>query len=264
MHCIVTGGGVQSERNYSTQIDDDGVVLTSGLTTSVWVPAKRNNGRYFLPKPMLQDVFRDKYLEGLVQLYDEDKLHITASALQELIDGLSTIRWNVYAKAPFGGPEQVIEYLGRYTHKVAITAHRILSISNTHISFKYKDYADGHKQKEMTLTIEEFLRRFEQHILPAKFVKIRHSGFLSAAHKNDRLAAIHEQLDLPTPTPKIKLPVVVLAAICYGADISKCPYCATGKLILTATLIYHNGQLVNVKDFKARGSPRTPLINSCT
>jgi len=90
------------------------------------------------------------------------------------------------AKAPFGGPAQIIEYLGRYTHKVAITAHRILHIDNGTISFKYKDYADGNKQKIMTLSHAEFLRRFEQHILPKGFVKIRYAGYLHARDKMQR------------------------------------------------------------------------------
>jgi hypothetical protein len=263
VHCIVTGGGVHAHKQRTEIVDDDGVINTLTNTKHTWINAKRNNGKYFLPKPLLQDMFRDKYLEELVQLYDDDKLKITEAELQLLVDELSAMRWNVHAKAPFGGPHQVIEYLGRYTHKVAITAQRIVSITDTHICFNYKDYADGHKQKQMTLTIEEFLQRFEQHILPNGFVKIRHSGFLSAAYKNDRLATIHEQLKLPAPTPKVKLPVVALAAMRYGADIAQCPHCSTGKLHLKATLVYYNFTLVNVKDLRARGSPLKHLDSLC-
>ena len=95
---------------------------------------------------------------------------------------------------------------GRYTHKTAITAHRIKLITHTTISFAYKDYADGKKQKLMTLSHEEFLRRFEQHILPARFVRIRHGGYLSHNGKNSRIAAVLLQLKLPKPMPKVIIP----------------------------------------------------------
>jgi Putative transposase len=102
---------------------------------------------------------------------------------------------------------------------------------------------------------EEFLRRFEQHILPSRLVKIRHSGFLSPAYKNNRLATIAQQLALPPRTPKVKLPVTLLATMRYGVDITQCKYCTAGKMQLIATYIFYNFSLVDVKEFKARGSP---------
>ena len=95
----------------------------------------------------------------------------------ELLKAIGYKTWNVYAKAPFGGPGQVIEYLGRYTHKIAITRHRIVEVTEKQIKFNYKDYADGNKVKSLWLNHEEFLRRFELHILPKQFAKIRHAGF---------------------------------------------------------------------------------------
>ena len=129
-----------------------------------------------------------------------------AEALKKIIGHLAAIRWNVHANPPFGGPAQILEYLGRYTHKTAITARRIKEITGTTITFTYKDYADGKKQKLMTLSHEEFARRFEQHILPKRFVKIRHGGYLTHNGKNKRIAAIHAQLNLPKPMPKVIIP----------------------------------------------------------
>jgi hypothetical protein len=100
----------------------------------------------------------------------------------------------IYAKRPFGGPKQVIEYLGRYTHKIAISNHRITSISNDAVSFRYKDYRDASKNKEMTLESKEFIRRFALHILPKGFPRIRHYGILSSKRKQKMLPLIHDQL----------------------------------------------------------------------
>ena len=115
----------------------------------------------------------------------------------------------MYAKAPFGGPAQVIEYLGRYTHKIAITKHRILEVTTTKVKFKYKDYADGNKTKEMWLSHEEFLRRFEQHILPRKFVKIRHGGFLRNRNKMERINKIRASIGLTKAPSKVSIPVEI-------------------------------------------------------
>ena len=156
----------------------------------------------------------------------------------------------------FWCPAQLIEYLGRYTHKVAITAHRILHIDDSHISFKYKDYADGNKQKEMELTHAEFLRRFEQHILPKGFVKIRHAGYLHAKNKMARIAAVCTQLRLPAPMPRIRIPAALRLLLQTGKDISRCPVCGQGRMALIKTFIYHNGSMVDVADLPNRGSPQ--------
>ena len=160
-------------------------------------------------------------------------------------------------KAPFAGPAQIIEYLGRYTHKVAITAHRILHIDDSHISFKYKDYADGNKQKIITLEHAEFLRRFEQHILPKSFMKIRHAGYLHSRNKMERIAAVCTQLKLPAPMQRVSTPVALRLLLQTGKDITLCPVCKKGRMELVKTLIYHNGCLVDAAELRNRGSPKT-------
>ena len=127
-----------------------------------------------------------------------------------------------------------MEYLGRYTHKVAITKHRIVNITEQSISFKYKDYSDGNKAKEMTLSISEFLRRFELHFLPKRFVKIRQYGFLQNHGRTTRLNAVRKELQLQPLPPKVQVPVAVRMLVQYGHDISLCPKCKQGKLILIA------------------------------
>ena len=131
--------------------------------------------------------------------------------------------WNVYAKSPFGSVASVVEYLGRYTHKVAITRHRIIAITAHSVTFKYKDYADGSKQKTMALAIPEFLRRFELHFLPRQYVKIRHYGFLQNHGKTARLNAVRKKMKLPPLPPKINIPVAQRMLEKYGTDITLCP-----------------------------------------
>jgi len=161
------------------------------------------------------------------------------AALKKTIGHLAAIRWNVYANAPFGGPAQILEYLGRYTHKTAITAHRIKEITGTTITFTYKDYADAKKQKPMTLSHEKFARRFEQHILPKRFVKIRHGGYLAHNGKNKRIAAIHAQLNLPKPMPKVIIPFSLQMLQRTGVDYSQCPKCKEGKMERVASYLTH-------------------------
>ena len=129
----------------------------------------------------------------------------------------------------------VVEYLGRYTHKIAITAHRIVSIGEAGVTFRYKDYGDGNKQKEMTLSRHEFLRRFDLHVLPRGFVKIRHYGLLQNKGKTKRLAGVRVQLKLPPPPPKVQVPVSQRMLEKYGKDITLCPHCGKGKLVLLYT-----------------------------
>ncbi len=127
--------------------------------------------------------------------------------------------WVLYAKRPFGGPKHVIEYLGRYTHKVAISNHRIEEVHESEVRFNYKDYRDGGKTKTMTLSNEEFTRRFVQHILPKRFVRIRHYGILSSSWKRGKLQALQKELRVQRPeaSPKTLL--------------RKCSCCNTGTLL---------------------------------
>ena len=229
IHCIVSGGGI----NKSGQ----------------WIKEKRANGNYLFPKPVMEKEYRLYFLQKLQTLLNQQKLTTTdINTLKTTIEQLSKIRWNVHANAPFGGPAQILEYLGRYTHKTAITAHRIKELTGTTITFTYKDYADEKKQKLMTLSHEEFARRFEQHVLPKRFVKIRHGGYLSHNGKNLRIAAIHQQLNLPKPMPKVSIPFSLQMLQRTGVDYSICPKCKAGKMEIVASYLMHNGKLVNIKD----------------
>ena len=238
VHNIVSGGGM------------DG--------TGKWIKEKRSNGRFLFPRRAMEKIYKGYFLEHLRKYIASQSLVITnKEALENILDIVGGKKWNVYAKAPFGGPAQIIEYLGRYTHKVAITAHRILHIHDNHISFKYKDYNDGNKQKIMTVEHVEFLRRFEQHILPKAFMKIRHAGYLHSKNKMQRIAAACSQLKLPAPMQRVHTPVALRMLLQTGKDITLCPVCKKGRMKLVKTFIYHNGCLVDTAQLRNRGSPKT-------
>jgi hypothetical protein len=165
------------------------VVPAGGLSAdrSRWIKPRY---AFFLPVKVLRRVFRGKFLAGLRTLGVQGKL-----ALPELGPWYAK-DWVVYAKPPFGGPEQVLKYLARYTHRVAISNHRLVKFEAGRVTFRYHDYADSRKEKLLTLSAEEFLRRFVQHVLPKGFMKIRHYGLLSSQHREARLhqARSHDRL----------------------------------------------------------------------
>ena len=143
----------------------------------------------------------------IFQLVQKQALQLDSMDVQRIIRQAGYKKWNVYAKSPFGTVAKVVAYLGRYTYKIAITTHRIVTISEHSVTFKYKDYADGNAQKKMTLSLAEFLLRFELHILPRRFVKIRHYGLLQNHGKRKRLNALRRQLKLQPLPPKVQVPV---------------------------------------------------------
>jgi putative transposase/transposase-like zinc-binding protein len=180
VHCVVTGGGLSCD--------------ASGKVDAVprWLACRPG---FFLPVRVLSRVFRGKFLAGLRAAFEQGKL-VLPGRLAPLAEpkaraawwsSLYGKDWVVYAKRPFGGPAQVLRYLARYTHRVAISNSRLLELREGRVTFRYKDYADGHQHKRMTLTAEEFLRRFVQHVLPKGFVKIRHYGLLANRQRQDRL-----------------------------------------------------------------------------
>ncbi len=230
VHCIVTGGGYANGK---------------------WVDAKRKNQKFLFPEPSLMNMYKAVFLK---KVRTEKNLKLEGIDLPKLIETTGYKKWNVYAKAPFGGPAQVVEYLGRYTHKIAITKHRILKIDETHVLFKYKDYADGNQTKEMNLAHAEFLARFEQHILPRRFVKIRHYGFLQNRNKRKRIAEIRESLGLEQARPLIKITVAQRMLEKYGKDVFKCPICENGRLMLVKTIRPYNDYKINI-DIKNKASP---------
>ena len=174
--------------------------------------------------------------EKLQLLLSKDLLQTQGMDVEKQMRQASFKKWKVYAKSPFGSVASVVEYLGRYTHKVAITKHRILSITDHSVTFKYNDYRDGSKQKTMPLSIAEFLRRFELHFLPRGFVKIRHYIFLQNHGKMARLNAVRTQMKLQALPPKINVPVAVRMLEQYCRDVTLCPECKTGHLQLVAIL----------------------------
>jgi hypothetical protein len=142
---------------------------------------------FFLPRYVLSEVFRGKFVDGLKHLFRRKKLEFHGSlqwleephALARFLHSLHQHRWVVYPKKPFGGPEHVLQYLARYTHRVAISNHRLLGMEDGQVTFRWKDYAHGGKQRKMTLLATEFIRRFLLHVLPRGFVRIRHYGWMA-------------------------------------------------------------------------------------
>jgi hypothetical protein len=151
---------------------------------------------FFLPVKVLSRVFRGKFVAALRRAYDRNELDLAAATehlrdpaqWRAFVDALFETDWVVYAKPAFGGGSAVLRYLGRYTHRVAISNHRLLAFDGAHVSFQWKDYAHGQQSRTMTLSALEFLRRFVQHILPRRFVRIRQSGFLANTCRAARVA----------------------------------------------------------------------------
>ena len=174
------------------------IIAAGGLTKQGKWKHSKTNGNYLFPVKALSVVFRAKYMHHLrknVVLFNA-KNNTPIVLPKQLIDSCFKKQWVVYAKRPFSGVNSVVEYLGRYTHKVAISNHRITHINNTtnSISFTYKDYKDGAKKKTLTLDAMEFVRRFNLHILPKAFVRIRHYGILSSTSKTTSITNIRKQL----------------------------------------------------------------------
>ena len=190
LHCVVTGGGLSSNG-------------------SRWIMGRQ---RYLLPVKVLGKLFRGKFLALLEQAHKADQLKLAGSTAKltdpfvwaGLRDRLYHKRWVVYAKPPFGGASQTFRYLGRYTHRVAISNHRIVDIAKGKVSFTVKDYKDDARKKTMTLRAVEFLRRFLLHVLPKGFVRIRHYGLCASRNVNTKLVAARRLLepDVPVKAPQ--------------------------------------------------------------
>jgi hypothetical protein len=195
VHCVVPGGGLSADQQR-------------------WIST--SHPLFLLPIPVLRTVFRNKFLAGLRQLYRKGLLDCRGPAadfrdpawFEDLAAKLGNKKWFVYAKPPFGGPKHVLRYLGRYTHRMAISNHRLTAFDGERVSFCWRDYAHGSKQRIMTLNATEFLRRFFLHVLPKGFVRIRHYGLLANRFRNQLLplartllaAQGHEPLP-PPPLP---------------------------------------------------------------
>ncbi len=214
LHCVIPGGVLAFDR-------------------ARWLPAHR---RFLFPVGALSKVFRGKFLDGLRLLYDSQQLQLPATvmAVAPLADPacfyrwLSALRhqpWVVYSKAPFAGPEKLLNYLGHYTHRVAISNGRLLSCADGQVVFHYRDRAAGDLRKIMTLPADEFLRRFLCHVLPSGFQRIRHYGLLASRTKHADLPRCRQLLGTPTPPPPVRKTTAEWILLLLGIEVDRCPRC---------------------------------------
>jgi hypothetical protein len=218
LHCVIAGGAL-------------------AFDGSRWIPARRN---YLFPVRELSSAFRGRFLEGLQQAFTRGELVFPgrlaswaeAAAFKEFLARLAAKDWVVYSQPPFGGPDKVLEYLSRYTHRVAISNRRLLDVTDGKVTFNYRDRRDGDRLKELTITATEFLRRFLQHITPSGLCRIRHYGFLSNRSKKQQLPRCRALLGQPPPpSDAAALTVVALVLHFTGIDMSRCPHCKQGTLV---------------------------------
>jgi hypothetical protein len=238
VHCVVPGGGLSPDGMH-------------------WVSCRPG---FFLPVKPLGRLFRGKFLAILADHYARRRL-LLAGSLWELdepnrfaawIDELRATDWIVFAKRPFGGPEQVLKYLARYTHRVAISNHRLLAMDDRRVSFRWKDYADGNASKVMTLDGVEFIRRFLQHALPGGFVRIRHFGFLANRCREEKLPLCRAilkppALDLPRDDEAVLASKTVDdegddEACLVKVSPRVCPVCGVGRMIVVEVIPRTNPQ----------------------
>jgi hypothetical protein len=207
-----------------------------------WIHARRG---FLFPVQALSPVFRGKFLAGLTRAFERNAIRFAGSAVAlaepreraRLVKQLRAKPWVVYAKQSLAGPEQVLDYLGRYTHRVAISNNRLLSMSDTAVRFRYKDYAHGNRRKVMALAPQEFIRRFLLHVLPSRFMRIRHYGLLAARAKGKKLAAARAALGQPPPAAPAKTESVEAFWLRVAAfDIHQCPYCKSGRMRVVGSI----------------------------
>lgn len=205
------------------------IVPAGGVTNAGYWKMCRSKGKYLFPVKVMSAVFRGKFMEMLKDFCREKNISLP----EKTITKLYSTPWVVYAKQPFMGPQQVIEYLGRYTHRIAISNHRIKSIADGKVTFAYKDYKQGGKQLTLSLGACEFLRRFCLHILPPGFMKIRHYGLL-ASRARPQLKMQQMKMGVPI-IKKEKLSWQQIAKHVFGFDADLCPCCKKGKMV---TVLY--------------------------
>jgi hypothetical protein len=188
-----------------------------------WISA----GRQFLfPVRALSKVFRGKFLDALQKLVDTGQLACDVPNIRQWFRVLHRKPWIVYSKRPFAGPKKLLDYLGRYTHRVAISNHRLLSIDSGKVTFHWRDRSDGDRRKVASLPAAMFIRRFLYHVLPKGFMRIRHYGFLANRAKKQALATCRQQLHAPQlPEEPPKKSVSELLLLLTGVDITRCPRC---------------------------------------
>ena len=225
LHCVVPGGGPSPDGQR-------------------WIACRPG---FFLPVRVLSRLFRRLFLEALREAFTEGKLRFfgelaplkDAAPFERYLAPLHEAEWVVYAKPPFGGPQQVLAYLGRYTHRVAISNQRLLAAENGKVAFQWKDYRRGSRDKSRVMTLEagEFIRRFLLHTLPARFQRIRHCGWLANRHRRRKLA-LCRQLLLP-PVTELLPPLTACHELSQALRKplrSRCPKCGADASVRIATL----------------------------
>jgi hypothetical protein len=223
VHFLVPGGGI-------------------ALDGESWIACKPG---FFLPVPVLSCMFRGLFLHYLEKAFAAGKLNFFSAyrhlhepaAFRRYLAPVWNTGWVVYAKRPFAGPAQVLDYVGRYTHRVAISNNRLVSIDNGNVSFRWKDYRDGNRQKTMTLDGGEFIRRFLIHVLPDGFHRIRYYGFLGNCHRARKLARCRELLAMAPTTPadppadyRDRFEALT------GQSLRQCPHCHTGIMVVISCI----------------------------
>jgi hypothetical protein len=224
LHCVVPGGGLSPDGQR-------------------WIACRPG---FFLPVRVLSRLFRRLFLEHLQTAFDTGKLQFFSSlerlrdpqAFAQHLAPLRQTEWVVYAKPPCGGPQQVLNYLGRYTHRVAISNHRLLDIDDGRVSFQWKDYRGHNRQKTMTLEANEFIRRFLLHVLPDGFQRIRHYGFLAHRYRQAKLARCRQLLAVGiVPVAREDKPDYRdLYEKLTGKSLRDCPVCHCGHMVTIAAL----------------------------
>jgi hypothetical protein len=223
LHCLIPAGALSFDHAH-------------------WIWARNN---FLFHVKALSRVFRGKFLDGLRQAFTQDHLHFAGPAASRatpegyasLMQSLRKKDWNVYAKKPFSTPQKVLDYLGRYTHRVAISNHRLSSVENAQVTFTYRDRKTGNTLKSMTLAAEEFIRRFLLHVLPNGFMRIRHFGFLANRSKKQNLSRCRQLLGVSArPANPVAKSALELMRELTGVDFSRCPHCLRGTLVVIPIL----------------------------
>jgi hypothetical protein len=226
LHCVVPGGGPSPDGTR-------------------WISCSPN---FFLPVRVLSRLFRRLFLKSLQKAFDSGKLQFFGHlepfrdrfTFTRYLAALKQREWVVYAKRPFAGPQQVLDYVGRYTHRVAISNNRLLDIENGQVRFQWKDYRTGGNVKTMTLSADEFIRRFLLHVLPNGFQRIRYYGFLGNRYRQAKLAQCRRLLGMRESDPPHVAPDEVDYRDQYedltGISLRQCPQCKRGRMVLVAIL----------------------------
>jgi hypothetical protein len=224
IHCVVTGGGLSLDGNR-------------------WVSCRK---RFFLPVRVMSSLFRGKLLAYLKNAFEAGELIFPGGisclkephVLERLRRQLYHKKWVVYCKPPFDGAQGVLQYLGRYTHRIAISNNRILTAEDGTVTFRFRDYSDGNKQKIMSLKVDEFIRRFLLHVLPARYVRIRHFGLLANRSRKDNISLCRAFLGVCMTIAKEKKETwqEQLLRIC-GIDVTTCPVCQRGRMFTVDELL---------------------------